>query len=81
MMSTRQEKIEERKAAQQAFIAQRRKMQLAIFQTNFNVGIQLYESNKDKMSPEEIRLVEIEIQKNLELLEKLKSEANTGTQA
>jgi hypothetical protein len=80
-MSKRQEKIEERKAEQQAFIAQRRKMQLAIFQTNFNVGIQLYESNKDKMSPEEIRLVEIEIQKNLELLEKLKSEANTGTQA
>ncbi len=80
-MSKRQEKIEAAKAEQQAFIAQRRKMQLAIFQTNFNVGIQLYEANKDKMSPEEIQLVEIEIQKNLELLEKLKSEADTGTQA
>lgn len=74
-MSKRQEKIEARKAEQQAFIAQRRKMQLAIFQTNFDVGMKLYEANKDKMSPEEIELVEIEIQKNKELLDKLKAES------
>ena len=74
-MSKRQEKIEARKAEQQAFIAQRRKMQLAIFQANFDVGMKLYEANKDKMSPEEIELVEIEIQKNKDLLYKLKNEA------
>lgn len=74
-MSKRQEKIEARKAEQQAFIAQRRKMQLAIFQANFDVGMKLYEANKDKMSPEEIELVEIEIQKNKDLLDKLKNEA------
>lgn len=74
-MSKRQEKIEARKAEQQAFIAERRKMQLAIFQANFDVGMQLYEANKDKMSPEEIELVEIEIQKNKDLLDKLKNEA------
>ena len=74
-MSKRQEKIEARKAEQQAFIAERRKMQLAIFQANFDVGMKLYEANKDKMSPEEIELVEIEIQKNKDLLDKLKNEA------
>jgi len=77
-MSKRQEKIEARKTEQQAFIAQRRKMQLAIFQANFDVGMKLYEDNKDKMSPEEIELVEIEIKRNKELLEKLKSETDTG---
>ena len=56
-------------------------MQLAIFQANFDVGMQLYEANKDKMSPEEIELVEIEIQKNKELLEGLKSEIDKATQA
>lgn len=75
-MSKRQEKIEARKSEQQAFIAERRKMQLAIFQANFDVGMQLYEANKDKMSPEEIELVEIEIQKNKDLLDKLKNEAS-----
>lgn len=74
-MSKRQEKIEARKAEQQAFIAQRRKMQLAIFQANFDIGMKIYEENKDKMSPEEVELVEIEIQKNRELLEKLKAES------
>jgi hypothetical protein len=74
-MSKRQEKIEARKAEQQAFIAERRKMQLAIFQANFDVGMQLYEANKDKMSPEEIELVEIEIKRNKELLDKLKEES------
>lgn len=63
-MSKTQDKRAQRKAEQQAFIAERRKMQLAIFQANFDVGMQLYEANKDKMSPEEIELVEIEIQKN-----------------
>ena len=80
-MSKTQEKRAQRKAEQQAFIAERRKMQLAIFQANFDVGMQLYEANKDKMSPEEIELVEIEIQKNKELLEGLKSEIDKATQA
>lgn len=74
-MSKRQEKIEARKAEQQAFIAQRRKMQLAIFQTNFEVGLQIYEANKDKMSQEEIALVEIEIENNRKLIEKIEKEA------
>lgn len=80
-MSKTQDKRARRKAEQQAFIAERRKMQLAIFQANFDVGMQLYEANKDKMSSEEIELVEIEIQKNKELLEGLKSEIDKATQA
>lgn len=80
-MSKTQDKRAQRKAEQQAFIAERRKMQLAIFQANFEVGMQLYLANKDKMSPEEIELVEIEIQKNKDLLDKLRSETNTGTEA
>lgn len=74
-MSKRQEKIEARKAEQQAFIAERRKMQLAIFQANFDIGMKLYEENKDKMSAEEIELVEVEIKRNKELLDKLKEES------
>lgn len=80
-MSKRQEKIEARKAEQQAFIAERRKMQLAVFQANFDIGMRLYEDNKDKMSAEEIELVEVEIKRNQELLDKLKNEINQGTQA
>ena len=80
-MSKRQDKIEARKEEQKAFIAERRKMQLAIFQANFDIGMKLYEDNKDKMSAEEIELVEVEIKKNRELLDKLKNEINQGTQA
>ena len=80
-MSNRQDKIQARREEQQAFIAQRRKMQLAVFQANFDIGMKLYEDNKDKMSPEEIVLVEKEIEKNKELLDKLKNEINQGTKA
>jgi hypothetical protein len=80
-MSKTQDKRAQRKAEQQAFIAERRKMQLALFKANFDVGMRLYEANKDKMSPEEIALVEEEIKKNRELLEKVEREANPGTQA
>ena len=73
-MSKRQDKIEARKEEQKAFIAERRKMQLAVFQANFDIGMKLYEDNKDKMSAEEIELVEVEIKKNRELLDKLKAE-------
>lgn len=73
-MSKRQDKIETRKEEQKAFIAERRKMQLSVFQANFDIGMKLYEDNKDKMSAEEIELVEVEIKKNRELLDKLKAE-------
>jgi len=80
-MSKTQDKRAQRKEEQQAFIAERRQLQLALFKANFDVGMQLYEANKDKMSPEEIALVEEEIKKNRELLEKVEREANPGTKA
>lgn len=80
-MSKTQDKRAQRKAEQQAFILERRKMQLAIFESNFKVGLELYSANKDKMSQEEIDLVEIEIQKNKDLLESLKSEIDKAAQA
>jgi len=67
-MSKKQEKINVRKAEQQSFIKERRKMQLAVFKANFEVGLRIYEENKDKMSQEEIDLVEIEIEKNKKLI-------------
>lgn len=79
-MSKTQDKRAQRKAEQQAFILERRKMQLAIFESNFKVGLELYSANKDKMSQEEIDLVEIEIQKNKDLLESLKSEIDKAAQ-
>lgn len=75
-MSKRQEKIERNKQEQQAFIQQRRIMQLAIFETGIKAGNAFYEQNKDQISPEEQALIEEEIKINDELLEKLKREAN-----
>lgn len=80
-MSKTQDKRAARKAEQQAFILERRKMQLAVFESNFKVGLEIYNANKDKMSQEEIDLVEIEIEKNKELLKQLQDEINQRTEA
>lgn len=80
-MSRRQEKIAKRNAEYNAFMLERRKMQLSVFQANFDIGMQLYEKYKDTMPPEEIELVEKEIAINKDLLEKLKDEVNQRTQA
>lgn len=74
-MTRRQEKIAKRNAEYKAFMKERRRMQLSVFQANFDIGMQLYEKSKDYLPPEEVLLIEEEIKKNRELLDKLKKEA------
>ena len=72
-MSKRQDKIAERQADQHEFLKERRQLQIAVFESNFNVGLNFYQENKDKMSEEEITMIEAEIESNRKLLEELKA--------
>jgi hypothetical protein len=72
-MSKRQDKIAERQAEQNEFLKERRQLQIAVFESNFNVGLNFYQENKDKMSEEEITMIEAEIESNRKLLEELKA--------
>jgi pyruvate formate-lyase activating enzyme-like uncharacterized protein len=72
-MSKRQDKIAERQADQHEFLKERRQLQIAVFESNFNVGLNFYQENKDKMSEEEVTMIEAEIESNRKLLEELKA--------
>jgi hypothetical protein len=80
-MSNKQDKKEQRIAEAKEFVAERRAIQLAVFEANFEAGLRIYENAKDKLSPEEIEKIEEQIKENRALIEKLKSESNTGPQA
>jgi hypothetical protein len=80
-MSKRQEKIERRKKERDAFMAARRTMQIAQWENNLEIGERIYEENKDKLSPEEVQILDGHIKENRELLVKLKDELNSFTQA
>lgn len=73
-LSKRQQKIARRKEEAARFVKARREVQLKVFEANFQVGLQLFENTKDKMSPEEIELVEREIEKNRALIDELKAQ-------
>jgi hypothetical protein len=73
-MSKTQDKRAARVAEQQEFIKKRRIAQLAVFESNFNAGLQFYNDNKDKMSEEEIALIDKEIEDNLALIHNIKKE-------
>lgn len=73
-MSKTQEKRARRLAEQQAFLKERRETQLTVFEYNFNVGLKLFEDNRDKMSEEEIQAIEKEIEENRALIDKLRRE-------
>jgi hypothetical protein len=80
-MSKRQEKIAAKQAEAAAFVNERRAMQIALFEQNFETGLRIYEANKDKLSEEEAAMLEVEIERNRTLIEKLKSDLNTATKA
>ena len=58
------------------FVKARHANQLAIFESNLLAGQQLFESNKEKLSAEEILVIEKELEDNQALLEKLRKEWN-----
>ena len=71
-MSNRKDKIAKRQVEQHEFLKERRQLQIAVFESNFNVGLNFYQENKDKMSEDEIKLIEAEIESNQKLLAELK---------
>jgi hypothetical protein len=80
-MSKRQEKIAAKQAEAAAFVNERRAMQIALFEQNFETGLRIYEANKDKLSEEEAAMLEVEIERNRTLIETLKNDLNTATKA
>ena len=72
-MSNRKDKVAARQAEQHEFLKERRQVQIAVFESNFNVGLNFYQENKDKMSEEEVALIEAEIEANRKLLDDLKA--------
>jgi hypothetical protein len=73
-MSNKQDKKEQRIQESKEFLKERRKIQLAVFQINFDKGLAFYENVKEKLSPEEVATIEAQIEENKALIEKLKSE-------
>lgn len=72
-MSKTQDKRAARKAEAEEFVKERRQVQMAVFESNFNVGLELYERTKDKMSEDEIKMVEAEIARNRALIDDWKA--------
>lgn len=73
-MSKTQDKKARRKAEQQAFLRERREMQVAMFEQAFNTGLRIFEENREKLSPEEIEVIEKDIEENRALIDKLRRE-------
>ena len=73
-MSKTKEKRARRLAEQQAFLKERKAMQLMIFESNFDAGVKVFEQNKDKLSAEDIEKIEKEIEENRALIDKLRRE-------
>lgn len=80
-MSKRQEKIAAKQAEAAAFVSERRAIQIAIFEQNFETGLKIYEANKDKLTEEQAAMLQVEIERNRTLIEKLKNDLNTATEA
>jgi hypothetical protein len=74
-MSNRQDKIKESINRQKDFISARRQQQLFMLEQAYEVGLNIYETNKDKLSPEEIEKIEAMKAEQIAAIEKLKLEA------
>jgi hypothetical protein len=80
-MSKRQDKINQRIADSKDFMRERRKTQLIMFEQNYETGLRMYEQNKDKLTPEQISILEKQLQENKEILDRLRDEAYPRTEA
>ena len=72
-VSKTQEKRVNRLAEAEAFVKERRERQIAIFESNFEVGLKVYEDNKDKLTPEQVAQMEEEIERNKAFIEEYKA--------
>lgn len=75
-MTRRQEKIQRRQEEHRVFMLQRRAKQLAMLKQAYEVGLKLYEDNKDTLSPEEVEQIEKMKTEQLAALAKLEEEFN-----
>jgi hypothetical protein len=73
-MSRRQEKIAQRLSEQQEFLKARKTVQLALFENALEVGLKVYEDNKNRLSEDEIAKIEAQLEENRQLILKLRSE-------
>jgi len=80
-MSKTQEKRAQRLSEQQAFIRERRKRQLQILEQNYQIGVKLYEAQKDSITPEEVEQIEKMMAEQREALDKLHEQANPPAEA
>lgn len=80
-MSKTQDKRAQRKAEQQEFLRSRKALQLAMFEQALEAGLRIYESNKDKLSSEDINKIEAQLEENRQLVDRLRREIDTPTQA
>ena len=67
-MSKTQEKKARRLAEQQAFIKQRRTLELGMLMFNFELGKKMFEENKEKMSQEEINTLDQSMKEQAEYI-------------
>jgi uncharacterized protein (DUF2267 family) len=58
---------------QAEFLSKRHAMNLMMFEQNLEAGIAVFKANKDKLSPEEIELLETQIAENKKLIDELKN--------
>ena len=63
-MSRRQEKIAQRLSEQQEFLKARKTVQLALFENALEVGLKVYEDNKNRLSEDEIAKIEAQLEEN-----------------
>ena len=80
-MSKTQEKRAQRLSEQQAFIRERRKRQLQILEQNYQIGVKLYEAQKDSITPEEVEQIEKMMTEQRAALDKLHEQANPPAEA
>jgi hypothetical protein len=71
-MSKTQDKKAARQAEADAFVKERREVQLAVFERNFKVGLEMYEQNKDSIPEKERLIIEEEIERNRALIDEWK---------
>ena len=76
ILSKTQEKRALRKAEHEAFLRERRMNHLIQFEANLSAGEQILNANRDKLSPEEITILEGQLVENKDLLEKMRLEWN-----
>lgn len=75
-MSKTQDKKAARLLESKAFVRERRINQFAYFEANLEAGKQLMDSNKDKLTPEELVTLKEEYEASVATLEKLRQEWN-----